>query len=546
MPHNSSKWVNHSFGGGWATDYGQTFYGSPDGTDFALPWLNKAENITYTLDGRIASAPGTNTIPTTGSINLPLRSMIGGDTLVRGLVEYTITGSPSTTIFSVGEDLYEYSSAFEISRIGSYSDPLNNRNPINFSQFNDLLIVTQIPSTTPVSWDGTTLQPLSGSPPDFSITHKHRGRHWGANTTANPSRLYYSVAGDPEDWIGAGSGSIDVDPGDGDEITGIYSFQGELFIFKGSERLSIFRLTGSTSSDFALAPFTRNISAASQSSIFQYNDDLIFWSPYGSLHSLKTTDRYGNFVQSYLNYPILSWCQDHMGGSSTSWQGAIDPRKGYGVYNFTDNNTRRSHQYGSYANNMTMMMDFRFMGDQSPYPRFALWPYVKCHSVGLAGNASGTPRFFMGDEWGYVHDFAGVWTVDSSGNAYGHRDTSIRSNVTTPFLSYGPPIEVKTIINVAINLSPTSHDTTTVQFNYANESGGVSEANLSRSFGVPLDTFVLGTNSLAVESARITTYEPMVGEFRSAQYSLTIEDDKKFIIDNFGVLIAPSGESLES
>lgn len=545
MPHNSSKWVNHSFGGGWATDYGQTFYGSPDGTDLSLPWFNKAENISYTLDGRITSAPGTDTLFSSGSINLPLRSMAEGDTLIRGLISYTLTGASPKTIISIGEDFYEYS-ASSFLRIGSGVSPFSNSSNICFSQFNDFLIMAQEGIVSPQSWDGTTFQTLAGSPPNFAITHKHRGRQWGANTTTNPSRLYYSVSGDPEDWAGVGSGSIDIDPGDGDEITGIYSFQGELFIFKGSTNLSIYRLTGSTSSDFALLPFTKNISAAWQSSIFQYNDDLLFWSPYGSLHSLKTTDRYGNFIQSYLNYPILSWCQERMSGNPDRWQAAVDPRKGYGVYNFFDNHARTSPQYGVNANNMTLLMDFRFMNDQNPYPRFGLWSYLRCHSVGIAGSESGTPRFHMGDEWGYIHDFNQVWTVDSSGSTYGHRDTAIRSQITTPFLSYGPPVETKTIINVSINLSPTSHDTTTVQFNYANESGGVSEVDFSRSFGVPLDTFVLGTDSLAVESSRVTMYEPMAGEFRTAQYSLTVEDDKKFTIDNFGVLIAPSGESLES
>lgn len=544
MPHNSSQWVNHSFGGGWATDYGQTFYGSPDGSDLVLPWLNKAENITYTLDGRIASAPGTTTLSAASPPMLPLRSMVNGDTLIRGLAPYTLTGSSATTIISVGEDLFKYDGA-AFSRIGSVTPSVYTNN-ICFSQFNDFLVIAQDGPVAPQSWDGTTFQPLAGGPTSFAITHKHRGRQWGANTDANPSRLYYSVSGDPEDWVGVGSGSIDVDPGDGDEITGIYSFQGELFIFKGSTNLSIYRLTGSTSSDFALVPFTRNISAAWQTSIFQYNDDLIFWSPYGSLHSLKTTDRYGNFVQSYLNYPILSWCQEHMGGAPDRWQGAVDPRKGYGAFNFFDTHARTSPQYGVNANNMTMMMDFRFMNEQNPYPRFALWPYLQCHSVGLTGSESGNPRFWMGDEWGDIHSFDQVWTVDSSGNTYGHRDTFIRSNVTTPFLSYGPPVEVKTITHVSVNLSPTSHDTTSVRFHYANESGGVSVMDLDRGFGVPLGTFVLDTDSLAVESSRVISYEPMVGEFRAAQYSLTVEDNKKFIIDNFGVLITPAGESLAS
>jgi hypothetical protein len=68
----------------------------------------------------------------------------------------------------------------------------------------------------------------------------------GGGRATNPSRLYYSANVDPEDWVGVGSGSIDIDINDGDMITGIASYQDNLFVFKGPNKGSIHRITGSS------------------------------------------------------------------------------------------------------------------------------------------------------------------------------------------------------------------------------------------------------------------------------------------------------------
>jgi len=47
----SSKFLVHTFGGGWATDFGFTAYVPIQGNRVELPWLNAAENCYYELDG---------------------------------------------------------------------------------------------------------------------------------------------------------------------------------------------------------------------------------------------------------------------------------------------------------------------------------------------------------------------------------------------------------------------------------------------------------------------------------------------------------------
>ena len=57
MAHNSTQFITHTFGGGWATDFGPTFYGGPEGTSMRLPWLNDAKNCVFEFDGGPRKAP---------------------------------------------------------------------------------------------------------------------------------------------------------------------------------------------------------------------------------------------------------------------------------------------------------------------------------------------------------------------------------------------------------------------------------------------------------------------------------------------------------
>jgi hypothetical protein len=550
MPHNSSQWVNHQFTGGWATDFGKTFYGSPEGGNLALPWLNRAENIQYTLDGKIKKAPGSNYYNSVAS-NSTLRSL-NGNTNIRGIDEYTRTGtsgSPSTQlIIACGEDYFQFSSSTN-TRIGTRDiQPGAEFEFPHFSTFNDLLILADSGTegtggSIPYSWDQTTFQPLTGGPPDFAFSTPHRGRHWAAGDPAAPSRLYYSVVGDPEDWIGAGSGSIDIDPGDGDSIVGLWSWKEQLWVFKGDKKLSIHRISGSTSSDFSRTNFITGISAAGQRSIFSYGDDIYFWNPHGSLHSLKATDTYGDYTQAYLNYPILSWCRDNMDFYSS--QSAVFPITGYGLTNFRSGSYPEDSRYGATHNNLSMLIDFRFIAHEQ-YPRFALWPYLKCQSVAYAKKRDNRPALILGDGDGQVFELDGSEGVDDAGATYGHRGLDITATTQTPLLTYGNPIETKTLVHVGINLAPDEHHTSTINVAWNDETGFAQSTSVTRSFGVPLGTFVLGTDSLGTYGSRLASIEPMHGDFRSIQYTLSETSDKKIIIQSFSSLFTPSGESLEA
>jgi hypothetical protein len=52
MPQQKTQFITHTFAGGWATDFGPTFYGAPDqGLQFKIPYLTNAKNLVYEFDG---------------------------------------------------------------------------------------------------------------------------------------------------------------------------------------------------------------------------------------------------------------------------------------------------------------------------------------------------------------------------------------------------------------------------------------------------------------------------------------------------------------
>ena len=93
----------------------------------------------------------------------------------------------------------------------------------------------------------------------------------------------------PEERQVHGACFIDIDPDDGDEIRGLASHRGDLFVFKGPYVGSIHRISGDTPlsgvtvfgsslspTPFSKTIFVRGLGAAGHNSIFRWKDDLGF------------------------------------------------------------------------------------------------------------------------------------------------------------------------------------------------------------------------------------------------------------------------------
>ena len=108
-----------------------------------------------------------------------------------------------------------------------------------------------------------------------------------AGMSSTPQTLVFSQPFDEDAFnSGSGAGSIKVD----DTIVGMKAFRGDLFVFCENR---IFKLTGSSSSDFAITPVTRNIGCVNGDTIQEFAGDLIFLGPDG-LRTVAGTARIGD------------------------------------------------------------------------------------------------------------------------------------------------------------------------------------------------------------------------------------------------------------
>lgn len=525
MPQQKTQFITHQFAGGWATDFGPTYYGSPEqGGLFKIPYLTTARNLVFEFDGGLHKAPGTTALNET---------TLGASTPVMGIYDYWRQGTSGTPtqrrIVHHGTVIYQDAGSGTFSSL--FTGMSEGAIP-QYSTFKDLLITANDSTTdVPKSWDGSTAANLAGTPPRFSFSIPHRGRQWAAGNYSAPSRLYYSVADNPEDWSGAGSGSIDIDVGDGDMITGLLSWKSQLIIFKGPNKLSIHRLDGSTPSDFVRTPWITGISAAWQNSIFPMGDDFGFISPRGTVHSLKATSSYGDYTQSYLSYPINTYCREELNHNrSRYWCAATDSLHGYTLIPVT--------RSGQTTNDRCLMMDWRFMAQGEQWPRWSLWDFGNFASVAQVIDTNARPRLFTGGYDGFVYK------MDQTTRT--HKNTSINYDWATPFLSYGSEYHLKVVNALSVGIAPKNGNDITIGWTRDNEAQQIT--TVSQTAGAQLDSFVLDLDVLGGGNfqPRFTELEEG-GEFRSIQYEVIENQVASDVeIHNLGASITFSGYSTEN
>ena len=530
MPQQRTQWITHRFGGGWATDFGPTHYAAPDGDTLRLPFLIDAQNIVYELNGGVHTMPGTTPFNA---------STLGASSTIKGIYDYwrqgTI-GSPTQKVVahvdtrvvaaSISDGIFSnIGTGFQSGAVPAYST------------FDDLLILANDASAdVPKSWDQTTFQSLAGSPPNFSFSCTHKNRSWAAGVMANPSRLYYSVNLDPEDWISATSGSIDIDPSDGDVIVGLASFKNELWVFKGPFKGSIHRISGSSASDFARSTFVRGITAAYQNAIFPLPNDLGFMSPRGTVHSLVSTDRYGDYEQSTLSFPINRTLRASVSQNYyKNWWAMDDPINGMALIGYTPS--------GQTRNTRLLMMDYRFLGLGEPFPRWAQWTAFGADALAYVVDSGNRPRPFIGLNAGVIYK------GDQADRT--HNGSSLTPLVTTPSLTYGADHVTKSLHVVGIELAPKNANNFTLNWlrdGQTQQSDTFSQGGSDVLGPWTADQFTLNTSTLG-GTRFLTRYRELEtgGDFRSIRYQLTDTTNASDLeVHGLIAAIQPGGISTEN
>ena len=162
----------------------------------------------------------------------------------------------------------------------------------NFVNFNfdgtDKMIMVDGANNASV-YNNTTVTDVSvsGAPADPAFVEVFRSHVFYAGMSASPQELIFSEPFDEDGFTSSdGAGSIKVDG----VIKGIKVFRESLFVFCED---SIFKITGSSLSDFAVVPVTRRIGCVDGFSIQEISGDIVYLAPDG-LRTIAGTERIGD------------------------------------------------------------------------------------------------------------------------------------------------------------------------------------------------------------------------------------------------------------
>ena len=120
-----------------------------------------------------------------------------------------------------------------------------------------------------------------------TVVAAYRNHMFYGGKSTTPQEVVFSEPFDEDGFnSGQGAGSIKVD----DTVVALKVFRDSLFIFCENR---IFKLTGSSSSDFSVQPVTRNIGCINSFTVQEFAGDLIFLGPDG-LRTVAATARIGD------------------------------------------------------------------------------------------------------------------------------------------------------------------------------------------------------------------------------------------------------------
>ena len=170
---------------------------------------------------------------------------------------------------------------------------------------NDKLIVADgnnAPTVFNTSFAATDVTSAGGGEVSTAVTGAKfvvvfKDQMYYAGMSSTPQEVVFSVPFDEDNFAtGSGAGSFKVD----DTITGLKVFRENLFIFCENR---IFKLSGTSSSNFAVAPVTRDIGCVNGQTIQEFAGDLIFLAADG-LRTVAGTARIGDVELGTISIPV--------------------------------------------------------------------------------------------------------------------------------------------------------------------------------------------------------------------------------------------------
>ena len=326
----------------------------------------------------------------------------------------------------------------------------------NFDGNEKIIFVDEVnaPVVFNLALSATDVSTSSVAGTKFLASYKDHMFYAGKSTT--PQEVVFSAPFNEDDFTsGNGAGSIKVD----DTITGLKVFRDSLFIFCENR---IFKLTGSSTSDFSVVPVTRNIGCINGDTIQEFGGDLVFLGPDG-LRTIAGTQNIGDTELGTISRNVQSIFDANIKDSASFESVVIQDKTQYRIF-FTKDNKAANTTRGIIC---VMRQDgFEFSEIRGIRP--------SCTDTVVQ---SGNVLVLHGDFSGFIHRQEKGNTFDGTPMLGKYRSTD---------LSFGDTGIRKHMQRVIINYKPESAIDADLLVRYDNEN-----ADSPRPAAYPLDSTVV-------------------------------------------------------
>ena len=274
-----------------------------------------------------------------------------------------------------------------------------------------------------------------------------------AGKSSTPQTLVFSEPFDEDGFQSAdGAGTIKVD----DNIVGLKVFRDSLFIFCENR---IFKMTGSTLSDFAIQPVTRDIGCVNKDTIQEFAGDLLFLGPDG-LRTVAATARIGDTALGAITQNVQSIFDANIKDSTVFDSVVIPDKTQYRIF-FSKAGQGEGLTRGIICVRRADKFEFSEIRGVKPSATDALV-------------VDGDVRVIHGDFSGFVHR-------QEAGNTFD--GTAILARYRSPDLSFGDTGVRKHMQRVILNFKPESAIDADLFVRYDNEA-----SDSARPAAYPLDS----------------------------------------------------------
>lgn len=234
---------------------------------------------------------------------------------IRGIMQLVKRDDTETTLIQAGSTVYKWDGSSTWTNVGSCTSTSQYRD--TYWSLGDYLVITDLQKNDVVKkWDGTTLSTITtglGTSLYAKYGIVHKGRVWLFNvktTTDTPHLMVASAFEDPTSYstsqravtgtFATGLEAFYMLTPDLRPINGVaLTLAGDLIVSTVEGRM--FKLTGSTATDYKWVDFYPGSQAVGTESICSIGNDVVYMRKGGNIESLVATQNYGDVAADDLS-----------------------------------------------------------------------------------------------------------------------------------------------------------------------------------------------------------------------------------------------------